>query len=88
MIKQDIITAVAETTGQSEYAVRITLEATIDIVKRAIQSKEKVVIRGFGTFNPVVRNPRTARNPRTGEPVYINKRTVVVFEPGQDLRKL
>ena len=41
---------------------------------------------GFGTFKTTSRKARSARNPRTGEPIKIPKRRVARFSPGTTLR--
>src|SRR5579883_126800 len=40
-------------------------------------------LRNFGVFEVKRRRPRKARNPRTGQPVEVPAKTVVVFKPGR-----
>lgn len=58
----------------------------IDSMSVALAQGEKVVITGFGTFEPVERKPRMGRNPKTGEPVEIPAAKTVKFKPGKDLK--
>jgi len=66
-----------------DAAVRIILRRMSD----ALAGGERIEIRGFGSFTSVPRPARTARNPRTGEPVAIPARHVPHFKPGKDLRE-
>lgn len=60
-----------------------TLEAIIDILAK----EGRLELRNFGVFLVKTRKPRPARNPKTGEPVMIPKRKVVVFKAGAVMHK-
>ncbi len=45
-----------------------------------------VELRGFGAFSVKKRDPRTGRNPRTGEQVSVASKRVPYFKTGKDLR--
>ena len=47
---------------------------------------ERIEIRGFGSFEVRLREPRIAHNPKTGERVDLPARKVVHFKPGVELR--
>ena len=47
---------------------------------------ENVYLRGFGTFGIKHRMPKKARNPGTGEPVYLPERFVPTFKPSKLMR--
>jgi DNA-binding protein HU-beta len=55
-------------------------------ITAALAAGEKVTLVGFGSFEPVARGARTARNPRTGETVPVAATTVPRFHPGAGLR--
>ena len=44
-------------------------------------------LRGFGAFTAKRRDPRTGRNPRTGEAVEVTGKAVPYFKPGKELRE-
>jgi integration host factor subunit beta len=46
----------------------------------------RVELRGFGAFSVKQREPRTGRNPRTGEQVAVASKRVPYFKTGKDLR--
>jgi integration host factor subunit beta len=66
-----------------DTAIKIILQRMSD----ALAGGERIEIRGFGSFTSVPRPARTARNPRTGEPVAIPARHVPHFKPGKELRE-
>ena len=44
-------------------------------------------MRGFGAFSVKSRPARTGRNPRTGEPVHVEEKSVPFFKTGKELRE-
>ncbi len=54
----------------------------------ALQSEDRVELRGFGSFRLKERNARVGRNPKTGESVQIPAKRVAHFRPGKELREL
>jgi DNA-binding protein HU-beta len=68
--------------ADAEKAINIVLE---DIIA-ALQQGERVNISGFGTFSVSVRQARTGRNPKTGEPIAISASRSAKFRAGKQLR--
>jgi len=65
-----------------------TIVATIfDEITGALSRGERVELRGFGAFTIKHRNARTGRNPRTGEAVPVNEKSVPFFKAGKELRE-
>ena len=64
--------------------------ATIfDQITAALARGERVELRGFGAFTVKQRNARIGRNPRTGETVQVDEKTVPYFKAGREmLRRL
>ena len=52
----------------------------------ALVKKNRIEIRGFGTFSLRKREARTARNPKTGEKVNVKERYVTYFRAGKGLK--
>ncbi len=48
----------------------------------------RVELLGFGTFSLRERDARVGRNPRTGETVKVESKSVPFFKCGKDLRKM
>src|ERR1700748_1735173 len=57
-----------------------------DEISKALASGHRVELRGFGAFSVKKREPRTGRNPRTGEQVAVASQRVPYFKTGKDLR--
>lgn len=85
MIKQDLITEVADITGRTEYETKMFVEALIDVMTRSLKKEEPIIIRGFGTFTIKERAPKLVANINTGERYVIGKKKVVTFRPGKEL---
>jgi len=63
-----------------------TIVATIlNGITSALARGDRVELRGFGTFTARRRDPRTGRNPRTGQPVPVEAKSVPFFKAGKDL---
>ena len=55
-------------------------------IKRALKRGDRVELRGFGAFSVKSRDARMGRNPRTGEAVKVESKTVPFFKTGKLLR--
>ena len=55
-------------------------------IKRALKRGDRVELRGFGTFGVKHRMPKKARNPGTGEAIYLPERHVPTFKPAKHMR--
>ncbi len=83
MTKAELVDHVAATVqlpkSQTDAVLTQCLQAIIDTV----QAGEAVDLRGFGRFQLRHRQPRTGRNPRTGETVQIPAKAVPTFTAGK-----
>ncbi len=85
--KSDIINQINQkieslTTSDIDYSVK----KVISYISRSLYTGKRIEIRGFGTFSLHHYNSRTARNPKTGEHVALEKRSNVHFKPSKELR--
>src|SRR6187549_294539 len=85
--KAELIEALAARLGDRKTATA-ALDAVISEVENAVTKGDRVAITGFGVFEKRARNARTARNPRTGEPVKVKKTSVPAFKPGTGFREM
>ena len=67
--------------------VEVAVKSLINILSDSLSSGERVEIRGFGSFNLQYHEPRSGRNPRTGESVKILGKHVPHFKPSKELKK-
>jgi DNA-binding protein HU-beta len=86
MNRADLISDIAELTGQPKTEVGATLKALIHGMTGALAKGEKVTLVGFGTFERRTRQARTGRNPRTLAPLRIPASRVPAFRAGQELK--
>ncbi len=57
-------------------------------IANTLKNGGRVELRGFGTFSLRHRSPRTGRNPRTGESVLVEGKSVPFFKAGKELKQL
>ncbi len=79
MNKQELIEKVVKDTGATKALAGKVLESAIENIGKTLKKGDTITFVGFGTFKTSVRKARTARNPRTGEPIKIAKRRVPRF---------
>jgi len=86
MNKADFVNAVADTAGCSKADAAKTVEAGIEVIKKALKKGDTVAIVGFGTFAVRKRSARTGRNPQTGATIKIKASKVPAFKAGKALK--
>ena len=86
MNRSELVRIVAERAGSDESAARRHVDAVFDTVMERVSAGERVVVTGFGTFDGFARPARSARNPRTGQPVEVPAAQVPRFRSGQTFR--
>lgn len=67
MGKNELITNISKITGVEKDICESVLDGFASEVTLALTRGEKVMMKGFMSFEVGVRNERDARNPRTGE---------------------
>lgn len=87
MTKSELIKILKEKHQQLQLKeVSAMVDLFFDILTKSLKSKDRVEIRGFGTFSLRKRKARMARNPRTGEKVSVSDRYAVYFRAGKGLK--
>lgn len=71
MNKSGLIDAVSKTTSLAKREAEQAVNAVVHVVASEVRSGRRVVVAGFGSFNPTHRGARVGRNPQTGAPVRI-----------------
>ena len=62
------------------------VSTVFDKISKTLASGDRVELRGFGAFSVKERKSRTGRNPKTGETVLVEKKSVPFFKAGKELR--
>ena len=86
MNKNDLIAAVADTTGMSKANAGQAVDATFDAITNALKVGDEVKVIGFGNFMVAKRAASTGRNPRTGEAIAIAASKTPKFRAGKGLK--
>lgn len=86
MNKTELIAAVAEKAELSKKDAEKAVKALTDVVTEELVKGEKVQLVGFGTFEVSSRSARTARNPKTGEPMNVEASKSPKFKAGKGLK--
>ena len=87
MTRAQIAAKISEATGLSKKETEIVVEGFISCVIEALKDNETIEIRGFGTFKNNVKEPRIARNPKTGEKIQLAKRYIPMFKVSKEFKK-
>ena len=86
MNKNELIGAVAETSGLSRNDATKAVESVFDTITGALSKGDEVRLVGFGTFSTAKRKASTGRNPRTGETMAIKASSQPKFKAGKGLK--
>ena len=87
MKKAELVEAIATKTGLTKADANRALDATFEVITKALKKGERVPVAGFGTFNVSKRKAREGRNPQTGATVKIPARKAVTFKAGTALKE-
>ena len=86
MTKQEIVDIVSNATGLTKVETETIMNGVMSTIVDALANNERVELRGFGTFGVKHRMPKKARNPGTGEAIYLPERYVPTFKPLKMMR--
>ena len=87
MNKSQLTDKLAVLTQQTNKVAEGAVNLLFGSIKEALDSGDKVEIRGFGSFLLKGYGAYTGRNPKTGEKVYVPEKLLPFFRGGKDLRK-
>ena len=71
MTKQNIIDIVSEATGLTKVETEAVTNGVMKTIIDSLAKNDRVELRGFGTFGVKHRMPKKARNPGTGDAIYL-----------------
>lgn len=63
-----------------------SVKELLEQITLTLEKGDRVEVRGFGSFSLHFRQPRIGRNPKTGEQVKLEAKSVPHFKAGKDLR--
>ncbi len=88
MTKADIVDKVALGTGLTKLETEAIIEGFFKTVIEALREGRGIEIRGFGTYKVKKKRARQARNPKTGEQVFVPEHFVPTFKFSKDFKEL
>lgn len=86
MTKADIVEKVASGTGLTKLETEAIIEGFLNTVIQFLREGKGIEIRGFGSYKVKKKNERYARNPRTGDKVFVEEHFVPVFKFSKDFK--
>jgi integration host factor subunit beta len=81
--KKDLVERISEQTEQTQVMTKKIIQGFLDAIVEELAAGNRIEFREFGVFETRERRSRRARNPRTGEDVPVNAKTVVTFKAGR-----
>ena len=88
MTKKEIVKKISEDIGMTQLKTKDIVQRTLDAIIQTLVAEGRIELRNFGVFEVKRRAPRKARNPRTGDKVYVPSKNVVTFKPGKEMEEL
>jgi integration host factor subunit beta len=86
MTKADLVEEVVRVTELPRKESETIVETIFESIIQALQSGDKIEIRGFGSFRTRQRRGRTGRNPKTGAKVEVPPKRIPFFKPSKELK--
>ena len=84
--KADLVEKVVRDTELPRKESEAVVETIFESIIGALQSGDRIEIRGFGSFRTRQRRGRTGRNPKTGAKVEVPPKTIPFFKPSKELK--
>jgi nucleoid DNA-binding protein len=79
--KKELAEAIADEMRLTHAQATEIVQRVFDRILETLVKEGRLELRNLGVFDVKEREPRTARNPRTGEKVQVPAKRVVTFKP-------
>ena len=87
MNKTQLVKKVAEASGLTAKQATAAVDSVLSTIVDTVAAGENVALLGFGTFEKKHRDPRTGRNPATGEAMEFAASDTPVFKAGKAFKE-
>ena len=87
MTKKEIVKTISDEIGLTQLKTKEIVQKTFDAIVETLVEDHRIELRNFGVFEVKRRAARKARNPRTGEKVFVPEKFVVTFKPGKEMEE-
>jgi nucleoid DNA-binding protein len=85
--KKEIVKTISDEIGLTQLKTKEIVQKTFDAIVETLVEDRRIELRNFGVFEVKQRAARKARNPRTGDKVYVPEKFVVTFKPGKEMEE-
>jgi integration host factor subunit beta len=85
--KKEIVKTISDEIGLTQLKTKEIVQKTFDAIVETLVEERRIELRNFGVFEVKKRAARKARNPRTGDKVYVPEKFVVTFKPGKEMEE-
>ena len=83
LTKKDIVRIVTDKSGLTQLKTKEVVQSTLDAIIEILVETGRLELRNFGVFKVKTRKGRRARNPRSGQAVFVAAKQGVSFKPGR-----
>ena len=87
MNKSDLMNRLAEEKGFSLSTAREIVDIFFEDMTKTLIKRDRVEMRGFGTFKMKAYRGYTGRNPRSGVKTEVKPKRLPFFKVGKELRE-
>lgn len=88
MTKSELIEAlIRKNESISEKTVENAVKEILEHLSLTLEQGKRIEVRGFGSFSLHYRQSRLGRNPKTGEKVKLEPKSVPHFKAGKELKE-
>lgn len=84
MIREELVSVVAEQTGETKKTVSSVLKGLTTAIREEVKKGGKVQLKEFGVFSHAKRSAREGINPTTKEKIQIPEKEVCKFKPSSN----
>jgi integration host factor subunit beta len=85
--KKELVDEIAEKTGVMQSTVKPIVQQFLDEITSELAKDNRLEFRDFGVFEVKEQAARTAKNPKTLEPVEVPAKRKVKFKMGRAMRE-
>jgi integration host factor subunit beta len=87
MNKAQLIESLAKAENITLKKAEMVVNAVFENMADALVQKERIEIRGFGSFKVIFYKGYTGRNPKTGDLIKVDGKELPFFKVGKELRE-
>jgi len=86
--KSEIIKLInEETSSLSKPDIKESIDLLTDFLSESLKSKNRIEVRGFGTFSTRFRKQYFSRDPSNGKAIFVNDKHYIYFRASKILKR-